>query len=115
MINIAYFVYFEQIICKFRLNKKQLMALSNDYIITIYLDKRRAKKDNSYPVKLKIYSSKLKKRKYYSTKISLDEENFKLIMDNEKAVRGENKKTRLNFKKIEAYAGYSGDTDPSFR
>ncbi len=44
--------------------------------ITIYLDKRRAKKDGRYPVKLRVWDATTKKAKIYPTGLDLNENDF---------------------------------------
>ncbi len=47
-----------------------------DYKISIRLDRRRIKDDNSYPVKLRVYGKASKKEKWYSLGIYLTEREF---------------------------------------
>ena len=47
-----------------------------DYAITIYHDTRRKLKNDLYPVKLRVYSTSLKKAKLYSTNFALTEKEF---------------------------------------
>lgn len=46
------------------------------FVITIWLDTRRQKKHNSFPVKLRVYSSILNKTRLYPTRIDLNEPEF---------------------------------------
>lgn len=49
------------------------------YSISIYLDTRRVKDNNKYPVKLRVYANKLKKTKYYPTKFNFTQDEFNKI------------------------------------
>ena len=49
---------------------------TNDYSISIYLDKRRAKKNGKYPVKLRVFTSSPRKQKLYPTKYEFTEAEF---------------------------------------
>jgi len=52
-----------------------------DTTISIYLDTRRIKDDGLYPVKLRVYSNALRKAKIYSLEQTIEEEEKKLIRD----------------------------------
>jgi len=72
----------------------------------IYLDTRRSKEDDSYPVKIRI--THIKQRKYYAVKddqglpISLTEKGFEKVMGSKP--RGDFKNLRLRFDAAEAKA-----------
>lgn len=71
----------------------------NKYYISIYQDKRNKKVSGLYPVKIRIYSSLVKKKKMYSTGVDLSEKDFKKITSNEK-LRGKNREYRITLNKI---------------
>ena len=49
---------------------------TRDYTISIYLDKRRAKKNGKYPVKLRVFTSSPRQQKLYPTKYEFTEAEF---------------------------------------
>jgi site-specific recombinase XerD len=87
----------------FALNSKTM-----SYSISIVLDKRRAKADGTFPVKLRVYNKvgKLKKDKRYLLDIDLSEDDFNTIWINEenKKLRGVNRDMELKLKAIETRA-----------
>tara|TARA_B110000285_G_C15138189_1_gene628678 strand:- start:3840 stop:5075 length:1236 start_codon:yes stop_codon:yes gene_type:complete len=52
---------------------------TKDYSISIYLDKRRAKKNGKYPVKLRVFTSSPRKQKLYPTKYEFTEAEFESV------------------------------------
>lgn len=89
---------------------------ANDYLclkykvmsfrISIVLDKRRAKDNGKFPVKLRVFSKVLKKDKRYLLDIDLSEYEFNHIWKDSqtKDLRGVNKDTRIKLQKIETRA-----------
>ena len=77
--------------------------MKTDFSITIYLDTRRAKTNGKFPVKLKIYTPKPKKRKYYPTIFEMTEDEFKSVWETIKP-RNELKPLRKKLKALEAKA-----------
>lgn len=77
-----------------------------NYNISIVLDKRRAKANGKYPVKLRVFNKVLKKDKRYSLDIDLTINEFETIWINayNKNLRGTNKKINLDLKEIETRA-----------
>jgi site-specific recombinase XerD len=73
------------------------------YGISIVLDKRRAKANGKFPVKLKVYNKFTQKVKRYSIDIDLTEKEYKTIWINAegKNLRGKNKETYLKISAIE--------------
>ena len=71
------------------------------YNISIRLDKRRAKDNGKYPIKLRVYYNKVEK--WYSLDIDLTNNEFNTIWVNSKNknLRGTNKDTRLKLQAIE--------------
>ncbi len=69
----------DKIVTKFYSKNMSKKIQKKTYEITIHLLKDRAKKDGKYPVKLRIYLSKVRKRKYYSTNFELTEDEFNAI------------------------------------
>jgi site-specific recombinase XerD len=76
------------------------------YRISIVLDKRRAKDNGKFPVKLRVFSKALKKDKRYSLDIDLTPKEFETIWINadNKNLRGTNNDIRLNLLNIETRA-----------
>lgn len=78
------------------------------YNISIVLDKRRAKENGTYPVKLRVYSKtgSVKKVKHYSLDVDLTEDKFETIWTNTDKIklRGINKEMRLKLQAIETRA-----------
>lgn len=74
--------------------------------ISIVLDKRRAKENNTYPVKLRVFNKVLKKDKRYSLDIDLTIKEFETIWINpeNKNLRGSNNEKRLTLQAIETRA-----------
>jgi integrase/recombinase XerD len=52
-----------------------------DYTISLYLDERREKKDNTFPVKLNVFTNYPKKQKLYSTGISVTKQVYELTQN----------------------------------
>lgn len=67
--------------------------------LSLFLDTRRAKRDNSYPVKLRVYSPEIQKAKLYSTQYSLTEKEFKASWLSQKP-RKENKDLKISLEAI---------------
>lgn len=51
----------------------------NKYTISIYLDTRRAKQNEKYPVKLRVFTPEPRKQKLYPTNFSFTEEEFEAV------------------------------------
>jgi len=77
-----------------------------DYKISLYLDKRKSKKNTTdlFPVKLQVYSVIIKKQKYYTTGIDLSKGDYDDIFDSDKNVRGVKNETKIYLQKIESNA-----------
>jgi integrase/recombinase XerD len=74
-----------------------------EYLISIVLDKRRAKKNGSFPVKLRVFTPQPRKQKLYSTKFEFTEKEFESIWLTTKP-RREYKETRLQLQALETKA-----------
>lgn len=76
------------------------------YSISIVLDKRRAKANGKFPVKLKVYNKFTQKVKRYSIDIDLTEKEYETIWINagDKNLRGKNKETYLKISAIQTRA-----------
>jgi len=70
------------------------------YSISIYLDSRRRKNDDLYPVKLRVYSSILKKAKLYPTGKDFTKKDFASVWETKKP-RKEHKDDRVYLSSIE--------------
>ena len=74
-----------------------------EYLTSIVLDTRREKKDDTYPVKLRVYSTQLQVKKMYATKYDLSEKEFKSIWLTEKP-RKEHQEVRNELEAIKVRA-----------
>ena len=83
---------------------------NTDVTTTITLDPRRAKKDGTFPVKLRV--TYLRKQKYYALKYSMTENDFKKTMSPKP--RGRLKEMKLILNTIEQKAIETIDSLPSF-
>lgn len=77
--------------------------MKKQYTIGLYLDTRREKKGQKYPVKLRVYANKLNKKKLYSTKFEFTIKEFKSIWETIKP-RKEYKESRRKLQAIETNA-----------
>lgn len=75
-------------------------TMVSDYTISIYLDTRRAKENGLFPVKLRVFSSAIKKAKLYPTDFDLSIKEFASTWDVSKP-RNEHKALRLKLQAIE--------------
>ena len=82
--------------------------MTNNYFISIYLDTRRKKKNDRFPVKLRVFTSNPREQKLYPTKFEFTEDEFKSIWQTEKP-RNEHKKTRSLLRAIEENAEKSAN------
>lgn len=64
-----------QILCKFRNFKKVLESTMSDYVISVFHDLRRAKENDVYPVKLRVYHNY--QTRFYPIHKGLTENDFK--------------------------------------
>lgn len=79
--------------------------------IDIYLDTRKVKKDNTYPVKLRVTYER--KSRYYNTTVSLTKEDYDKALKSDKP-RGEFKELRHQLLKIEEKALNTVEAIPEF-
>lgn len=77
--------------------------MKQDTSISIYLDKRRAKANGKFPVKLRVYTSTPKVQKLYPTAFEFTEKEFSSIWETTKP-RSEHKETRMLMQAVEANA-----------
>jgi site-specific recombinase XerD len=77
--------------------------MKSQYSISIYLDTRRSKGKDKYPVRLRVYAKNLQKQKLYSTKFDFTENEFDSIWNTTKP-REKYKKDRLKLQVLEAQA-----------
>lgn len=77
-----------------------------DYRISLYLDKRKSKKNTSdlFPVKLQVYSVVTKKQKYYTTGKDLSKDDYDDIFNSDKNVRGSKNETKIFLQQIASRA-----------
>ena len=84
-----------------------------DYTISIYLDTRRPKDNGLYPVKLRVFSSAIKKAKLYPTIFDLSLKEFASAWEVTKP-RTEHKQLRLDLQAIENKANETAQTIKPF-
>ena len=77
--------------------------MSRDFFISVVIDKRRAKKNGKYPVKLRVFTNEPRKQVLYPTKFEFDEHEFNVIRDGKKLTK-EQKESKLLLNAIEAKA-----------
>lgn len=63
---------------------KHKRQMTNEYFISITLDKRRVKKNGKYPVKLQVFTPDPRKQVYYPTIFDFSEKEFQSIWETEK-------------------------------
>ncbi|AGA78894.1 site-specific recombinase XerD [Echinicola vietnamensis DSM 17526] len=59
--------------------EKKFAKSGKQFEMSIYLDTRRTKADEYYPLKIKVYTPKPKKRKYYSVGIDMNKETYEKV------------------------------------
>ncbi len=85
----------------------------SDYTISIYLDTRRPKESGLYPVKLRVFSSAIKKAKLYPTDFDVSIKEFASTWEVTKP-RTEHKQLRLQLQAIENKAHETASTIKPF-
>src|SRR5690606_6800340 len=66
---------------------KTTVKMQKQYFISIVLDRRRIKKDGTFPVRLRVFMPETKKQKLYNTVFSFSEKDFKNIWESGKVKR----------------------------
>ena len=89
-----------QVVCKFLILHTQHLITTMSVTTAIFLDTRRAKKGNLYPVKVRVTFQR--KRKYYAIGVDLSEEDFQKVQGEKP--RGEYKALNIKFSTLEARA-----------
>jgi len=74
-----------------------------DYFISIYLDTRRKKKNNKYPIKVRVFTPEPRMQKLYPTKFEFTKSEFESIWETTKP-RREHQDNRLKLSTIEKNA-----------
>lgn len=87
--------------------------MTRDYIISMYLDIRRAKKNGRYPVKLRVFIPSTKTQKLYATTFDYTEKEFESIWETVKP-RKEHVQERMKLQAIETKALEVADTLAKF-
>ncbi|QQM28088.1 site-specific integrase [Elizabethkingia sp. M8] len=77
--------------------------MKRDFVISVTLDKRRLKTDNTYPVRLRVFTPHDRKQKLYATAFSFTEKDFSSVWETTKP-RSEYKEARLTLQAIESKA-----------
>jgi len=77
--------------------------MEDNISISIYLDKRRVKKNGNYPVKLRVFLKNPRKQKFYPTQYDFTEIEFDKIF-NAKKLSKEQKNIKMNLQALEAKA-----------
>jgi integrase len=100
-------MFFVQILCKWLFlnqhKRQNFMANIKNASASIVLDKRRARKDSTYPVKLRVYHKVSQKTKMYPLELSYSEQEFKSIWLSQK-VRMEKRQENQFLKGFEVKA-----------
>ncbi len=78
--------------------------IDKNYFISIYLDTRRAKQNNKYPVRLRVFTPQPRKQKLYSTSYEFTPNEFKAIWDVEKPRKLEHRKIKQRLQALEVKA-----------
>ena len=77
--------------------------MENNISISIYLDKRRAKSNGKYPVKLRLFVKNPRKQKFYPTQYDLSETEFSKLY-NAKKLSKEQKNIKMELQALETKA-----------
>lgn len=77
--------------------------MEKEYFISVYLDKRRAKANGKYPVKLRVFTTHPRKQKLYSTVFEFTEKDFASVWETLKP-REEHKPARNKIRAVEKLA-----------
>ncbi len=80
-----------------------LEAMNKDTFISVYLDTRRAKTNDTYPVKIRVFTSSPRIQKLYSTKFYFTKKEFESIWETSKP-RSEHKEVRHQLQSLEKMA-----------
>jgi integrase/recombinase XerD len=94
------FAFCVQIVCKLCANGLPLIMAAK-VVVSVYLDTRRAKGPGLFPVKLRVFSSELRKAKFFPTKYDYSEKDFQSIWGTTKP-RSEFKEIRMALQLLEA-------------
>lgn len=78
--------------------------INKSYFISIYLDKRRAKQNNRYPVRLRVFAPHPRKQKLYTTSYEFTPTEFKAIWEVEKPRKIEHRTIKQQLKALEVKA-----------
>jgi len=78
--------------------------IDKNYFISIYLDTRRAKQNNKYPVRLRVFTPQPRKQKLYSTSYEFTPSEFKAIWESEKPRKIEHRKIKQKLQALEVKA-----------
>ncbi len=78
--------------------------IDKNYFISIYLDKRRVKQSNKYPVRLRVFTPQPRKQKFYTTSFDFTPSEFKAIWEVEKPRNLEHRKIKQQLKSLEVKA-----------
>lgn len=74
--------------------------MKNSFTLSIYLDTRRLKSNNKFPVKLRVFNTLTREQKYYTTRFDLSEKEYDLIVKNTNP-RGINKEIKMQILALE--------------
>ncbi|MHA7056810.1 tyrosine-type recombinase/integrase [Aquimarina sp. M1] len=80
------------------MHKNEIMTM--EYSISIYLDKRRAKTNGKYPVRLRVFTPNPRKQKLYPTVFDFTEKEFESIWVDKSSKKGYGE-TRLQIQTVE--------------
>lgn len=100
-----------QILCIFVC--KLYAIMNRGYFISFYLDVRRAKKNGTYPLKLRVFTPSPRRQKLYNTIFDFTEKEFGSIWETTKP-RKEHKENRLKLQSLENMANDIASKLPYF-
>jgi len=91
----------------------KLFTMQKQYIISIVLDRRRIKKNGTFPVRLRVFMPEIKKQKLYNTVFSFTEKDFKNVWETLK-VKSEYKEYKAALHALEKKADDVAKELPAF-
>ena len=81
----------------------EFKTMEKEVFISLYLDTRRAKSNNQYPVKVRVFTNSPRIQKLYPTKFDFTEKEFESIWETTKP-RKEHQETRRELQAVENLA-----------
>ncbi len=81
-------LFFLQFFCNFEGVYEKKMKTKRKYIVSLFLDTRKKKHNQKYPVKLRIYIPQTQKQKFYTTEFDFLEKEFEIVRESNKPPKG---------------------------